>query len=717
MTNKLPFKVSVISLVLSILVSCSIYFIYRASNYEYDFVVEREEQLQSPYHSYLFNDYNFDGISEIFSFGKQQKIEFISFKNHNQEIIEQYNFKGEIRAGWVNFFDINKDNCQEMFVFNLYRDTIFLSIINLKNNSYELKNFPVEYKTRTFNNRDWDPDVIEGTFIKNGNYWEYVFGIIGCYSVYPRKIYKFNINRQEITNTFSSLAPYFSIDAFDLDRDGEKEIIAFSHASRNIQSDTTYDDFSPWLFVLNNNLEEVFPAITFPGYYNTIHILPLLSDGQNYIAAANSSETGEIKNSHGKFFLIDKNGTISARFSIIDQGMISGITKFEDFILLGSAKGYITKINGDFNIVETIKLEHTFYSFIEQFDINGDGVKELFIRTLHGIAVLDKELNTIAYHQNPGIVFAGIFKAGNFPNGKLLFTSSNIRNNYYFSIHKNQLYAFFPYISLLLAGILFFSINHSYLFITQLRFSKSIQTYIYQSPFALIIFGEEEILYCNKLAERILSGKIEGNKLIENEMKKFGSLLKNSGCKLNMSLNGQPFLAESVKIEDNSGDDNKYIVTLYPGDAKLSEDRLIIWSKTIQKIAHDIKTPLSTIQLNLKNLEMRLDESNVPDKDGFIEDINMVQTELHRINRMTKEFLKLADLSKPVKTSFDIGAVLDRSINHFKSYFENGCRLEKNYDENLTHIYSDPNQIEIVFNILIENAIDAVEGSGNISNC
>ena len=74
-----------------------------------------------------------------------------------------------------------------------------------------------------------------------------------------------------------------------------------------------------------------------------------------------------------------------------------------------------------------------------------------------------------------------------------------------------------------------------------------------------------------------------------------------------------------------------YLIEISDYSEMLNNDRMKSWSSTAQKIAHDIKTPLSTIQLNLKAIQRRMEKENVPNQNVYNEDISRIRTELERI--------------------------------------------------------------------------------------
>ncbi|NOX36615.1 MAG: GHKL domain-containing protein, partial [Calditrichaeota bacterium] len=154
------------------------------------------------------------------------------------------------------------------------------------------------------------------------------------------------------------------------------------------------------------------------------------------------------------------------------------------------------------------------------------------------------------------------------------------------------------------------------------------------------------------------------------------------------------------------------------GDVQTSElgERARIWAKTVQKLAHDIKTPLSSITVGLKTLEHYIVSSSLENKQELQEDLHTMRTEIERIHAITKSFLKFTNLESPNYRLSDIHQCLQQSLNRFKDFFEHGSiELSMDLDPEMELFYFDPQQMEMVFNIILENAIDAMKGSGSIA--
>ncbi|NIU87447.1 MAG: hypothetical protein GWN56_09210, partial [Nitrosopumilaceae archaeon] len=134
-------------------------------------------------------------------------------------------------------------------------------------------------------------------------------------------------------------------------------------------------------------------------------------------------------------------------------------------------------------------------------------------------------------------------------------------------------------------------------------------------------------------------------------------------------------------------------------------------------MAHDIKTPLSTVALNLKMLQTRLGKIRLSETDHYelSDDIKMMRSELENIQLMTKNFLKFSNLDKPHFQAFDTKNIIEDAIKKYQPYLSDDLDIQISIDDDVKPVWADPRQIEMIFHILLENALAAMQGKGLIN--
>lgn len=143
-------------------------------------------------------------------------------------------------------------------------------------------------------------------------------------------------------------------------------------------------------------------------------------------------------------------------------------------------------------------------------------------------------------------------------------------------------------------------------------------------------------------------------------------------------------------------------------------ERVAAWREIAQHIAHEIKNPLSPIQLSIENLR-RFHASDRAQFDAvFPECSETILEEVDKLRRLANEFSEFARLPKPVFETLDISEIVDNIIVlHARSAPGVSVRVERDEGVSLT-VRGDRDQLNRVFTNLIKNAIEAMPGGGEL---
>ena len=136
------------------------------------------------------------------------------------------------------------------------------------------------------------------------------------------------------------------------------------------------------------------------------------------------------------------------------------------------------------------------------------------------------------------------------------------------------------------------------------------------------------------------------------------------------------------------------------------QTRLATIGQMTASIAHEIGNPLGAIRNSVFLLSRKL--SNEDPKRA--EYLSIIDKEVNEANRVIRDMLEMAREKAPVKTSFDVIAVVRRSFEHLSA--NTSVRIELICDSDTFIIVADREQISQVISNLLNNSVQAMNGSG-----
>ena len=139
----------------------------------------------------------------------------------------------------------------------------------------------------------------------------------------------------------------------------------------------------------------------------------------------------------------------------------------------------------------------------------------------------------------------------------------------------------------------------------------------------------------------------------------------------------------------------------------LTNERHEAWENVARKIAHEIKNPLTPIQLIIDSLKNKytdlLDEDN---KKSFNEKVKTINKQVKLIEQLVNEFSDFARMPKPILRKINLYKVINDSLNLMKI---NDDSITINFKcSDKIFITADSEQINRVFINLIKNSIESL---------
>jgi two-component system nitrogen regulation sensor histidine kinase NtrY len=240
-----------------------------------------------------------------------------------------------------------------------------------------------------------------------------------------------------------------------------------------------------------------------------------------------------------------------------------------------------------------------------------------------------------------------------------------------------------------------------------------------------------KILTINKSAERMLD--IDSEKIIG---KNYRDLLSEEYIKLidgflgDEGLFQRGFLNREIRLSVREKtltllvsinvlrDDRKNYLGLVAVFEDLSEiekaQRMAAWREVARRIAHEVKNPLTPIQLSAQRLKKRYGKRLLKeDEQVFQECIEMIIRQVEELKRLVNEFSNFARMPAINPSPEVLSKIIDEALSLYREAHKE-VKISFRDSKEVPILSLDREQIKRVMINLLENAIEAMNGKGEV---
>ena len=140
-------------------------------------------------------------------------------------------------------------------------------------------------------------------------------------------------------------------------------------------------------------------------------------------------------------------------------------------------------------------------------------------------------------------------------------------------------------------------------------------------------------------------------------------------------------------------------------DKLLVTERYEAWETVARKLAHEIKNPLTPIQLSIDSLREKYKDKLTNESQDFEKYLETINRQIKDIEKLVNEFSNFARMPRPIFKKINIEEVIKRSLDFMRMTSHNSINLIKK--TNSSFINGDEDQLNRVFINLIKNSEEA----------
>ncbi|HLO21949.1 MAG TPA: PAS domain-containing sensor histidine kinase [Methyloceanibacter sp.] len=231
--------------------------------------------------------------------------------------------------------------------------------------------------------------------------------------------------------------------------------------------------------------------------------------------------------------------------------------------------------------------------------------------------------------------------------------------------------------------------------------------------------ADSTIRLINRSAETLLGAKdasLTGKKLAE-AVPEFGPLLKRAQKQRKRLVTDQITLrrqgsernfAVRVTSEGAEQEGQGHVITFDDMTELVSAQRSTAWADVARRIAHEIKNPLTPIQLSAERIRRKYGDSITKDREVFEQCTDTIIRQVSDIGRMVDEFSAFARMPKPVMERNDIREIVREAVFLFQ-VSRSEITFELDLPDKPVVMLSDRRLLTQAVTNLVKNASEAID--------
>ena len=156
------------------------------------------------------------------------------------------------------------------------------------------------------------------------------------------------------------------------------------------------------------------------------------------------------------------------------------------------------------------------------------------------------------------------------------------------------------------------------------------------------------------------------------------------------------------------GTQGGYVVVFDDVTRLVAAQRSAAWGEVARRLAHEIKNPLTPIQLSAERLQLKLaDKLKGAEAEMLARSTQTIINQVQAMKRMVNEFSDYARMPAPALASLDLNALIGEVLGLYET---SHAQIQVDLTADLPAVFGDASQMRQIIHNLLRNAEDAQEG-------
>ena len=167
------------------------------------------------------------------------------------------------------------------------------------------------------------------------------------------------------------------------------------------------------------------------------------------------------------------------------------------------------------------------------------------------------------------------------------------------------------------------------------------------------------------------------------------------------------------RMKNEAGEDLGFVLVFEDRTELIKAQKTAAWQEVAQRVAHEIKNPLTPIQLAAQRLRKKFAEGSADFRAIFDQSTNVIVNEVGSLKRMVDEFSKFARMPVPHMVKESLHDIIEKVTALYRGGHHD-VEFVQDFDFSVPEINLDREQMGRVFVNLFDNAIQAMKQKGRI---
>ncbi len=161
---------------------------------------------------------------------------------------------------------------------------------------------------------------------------------------------------------------------------------------------------------------------------------------------------------------------------------------------------------------------------------------------------------------------------------------------------------------------------------------------------------------------------------------------------------------------------NAMVINLKKYQQELADlSKKVAWAEMARKVAHEVKNPLTPIQLSAEHLLKVYEEKPESFKQALKESTSYIVKEVENLRAIAQQFLENSREGLKRKENLDLREIVSETIESYQKVLSERIQFRMDYTGKNFQFTGDSDKIKIVIRNILTNAIESIPKTGRIT--